>query len=388
LAKRTTLLALLLLAVPAGIHAIDEPRASVPEPRSLAAIPVSLVVDGGSNQVLHANRAELRFVPASVTKVMTTYVAFELIAQGKLKSEQPFAMSPQAFADWHGKGTNLGLNAGDSVPVDALLRAITTVSANDAAVVLAEGAAGSVAGWSALMNAEAKRLGMTNSRFATPNGWPDGGATFVSAADLAKLGEALTTRHPDLYRRYFGQKELTWNGVTQQNRDPTLGVVAGADGIKTGHTNEAGFNFLGSAERGGRRIFVAVAGARSEAERALASREAMEWAFAAFESKPLFGAGAQIGEARVQGGDSRWVGLIAPRGISYVQPTGGGDAAKLRIVYRGPLFAPIAKGQPVAELDVSVPGFAPARVALTAAEAIGEAGPLDRLWNGLMGLVS
>ncbi len=340
--KRIAVPALLLLAAaPAGLAAWEkEFTPNHQPPVSAGAIPVSLVADMGANQLLHARQTDLAFVPASMTKVMTAFVAFELIAAGKLTPEQTFTVSPQAHAAWHGQGTTLWLRPGESVPVDALLRGITTVSANDAAVVLAEGAGGSIAGWAALMNAEAAKLGMTRSHFASPNGWPDGGKTYVSARDLARLAEALITRHPELYRRYFGQKSFAWNGVTQQNRDPTLGVIAGADGIKTGHTNEAGYNFLGSAERGGRRIALVVAGAKTEAERALAARELMEWAFATFDSKPLFAQGALVGSARVQGGDARWVGLRALRPISYVTRKGETAPPKLRIVYRGPWSLP------------------------------------------------
>ena len=323
-----------------------------------------------------------------MTKVMTAYVAFELIAQGKLDPAQSFNVSQETGKAWGGKGSSMNLRGGESVSLDNLLQGITTVSANDASVVLAEGAAGSVAGWTALMNAEAARLGMTSSHFATPNGWPDEGATYVSARDLVRLGDALITRHPALYRRYFGKREFTWNNVTQQNHDPTTGVIPGADGIKTGHTNEAGYNFLGSATRDGRRLLMVIGGAKSEAERMEASRALLEWGFAAWQSRPLFESGALIGEGRVQGGDARYVGLTAQRAIAAILPGSNGKVAGLRIVYQGPLKAPLAKGAQVAELEISVDGLPPSRVPLVTAQAVGEAGPFDRLWNGLMGLLS
>ncbi len=323
-----------------------------------------------------------------MTKAMTAYVAFELIAQGKLDPAQTFIVRPETWAAWHGKGTSMNLRSGESVTLDALLHGITTVSANDAAEVLAEGAAGSVAGWVAQMNAEAVHLHMANSHFATPNGWPDNGATYVSARDLVRLGDAIITRHPDLYHRYFGQKQFTWNGVTQHNHDPTVGVIPGADGIKTGHTNEAGYNFLGSAMRDGRRLIMVIGGARSEEERTAASRALLEWGFTAWRSQPLFARGALVGEAWVQGGDARRVGLLAPRAISTVLPSGTGKLADLSIVYRGPLVAPLAKGAQVAELEIRVDGLPPSRLPLVAADSVGKAGPLDRLWNGLMGLFS
>jgi D-alanyl-D-alanine carboxypeptidase (penicillin-binding protein 5/6) len=238
-----------------------------------------------------------------------------------------------------------------------------------------------------MMNTEAAKLGMTNSHFATPNGWPDDGATYVSARDMVRLGNALITRHGEFYHRYFGQKQFTWNNVTQQNHDPTIGVIPGADGIKTGHTNEAGFNFLGSAERGGRRLLMVVGGAKSEEQRTAASRALLEWGFAAWQSRPLFARGARVGTAMVQGGDARQVDLLAARPIAAVQPSGTGKVAALRIVYRGPLRAPVVKGAEVAELEIQADGMPPSRVPLVTARGIDKAGPLDRLMNGLMGLI-
>ena len=323
-----------------------------------------------------------------MTKVMTVYVAFELIARGKLDPARSFTVRPETAAAWSGKGSSMNLHSGESVPLDALLHGITTVSANDAAVVLAEGAAGSVAGWTALMNGAAAQLHMTNSHFATPNGWPDNGGTYVSARDLVRLGDALITRHPELYHRFFGKREFTWNNVTQQNQDPTSGIIPGADGIKTGHTDEAGYNFLGSAERSGRRLLMVIGGAKSEAERMAASRALLEWGFSAWQSRPLFAPGTLIGEARVQGGDARHVGLVAPRAISAILPRAAGKVTGLRIVYQGPLRAPLAKGAHVAELEIQVEGLPPSRVPLVSAQAVSKAGPLDRLRNGLMSLFS
>ena len=362
--------------------------AAVPSPlQKLAGIPVVLLVDQASGQTLFERQADLGFVPASMTKAMTAYVAFEQVAQGNLRPEQTFAMRPDTWAAWHGKGTSMNLRSGQSVSLDALLHGITTVSANDAAVVLAEGAGGSVPGWSALMNAEAARLGMAGSHFETPNGWPDNAATYVTARDMVRLGDALITRHGDLYHRYFGQKQFTWNNVTQQNHDPTIGVIPGADGIKTGHTNEAGFNVLGSAERGGRRLIMVIGGAKSEEQRTAASRALLEWGFASWQSHPLYAHGARVGDAKVQGGDAQQVGLLAARPIAAVLPGGIGKVIGLRIIYRGPLRAPLARGAEVAELEIRIDGMPPSRVPLITARGIGKAGPLDRLRNGLMGLI-
>jgi D-alanyl-D-alanine carboxypeptidase (penicillin-binding protein 5/6) len=377
-------LAPLLALAPAGAA----PAPGIPQPPDeLAAIPVYLAVDAGSRQVLAAREADSPFLPASVTKTMTAWVAFELMAQGKLRPDQRFTVRPETARTWHGRGTGLQLNSGEQVTVDALLRGITTVSANDAAVVLAEGAAGSLGSWTALMNAEARELGMSRSHFATPNGWPDFGATRVTAADLIRLGEALVERHPALYRRYFGHKSLTWNGITQQNHDPTLGVVAGADGIKTGHTAESGYSFLGTAARAGRRVMIVIGGARSEEQRAQAARALLEWGFAAWDTKPLFASGRRIGTALVQGGNARRVGLVAAHDVALTVPHGSRAEPSLMIRYRGPLRAPFAKGAELARLEVRVPGQPTAQVPLLAENSVAKAGPFDRLLNGVAGLL-
>jgi D-alanyl-D-alanine carboxypeptidase (penicillin-binding protein 5/6) len=351
----------------------------------VAQIPVAMLYDMSSGQTLYARNPDLRFVPASVTKVMTAYTAFGLMAQGKLNPQQDFTIDEATARQWRGQGTSLYLDGGSQVPVDLLLRGITTVSANDAAITLAQGYAGSVPAWAGLMNAQARALGMSNSHFGTPNGWPDGGATFVSARDLVSLGEALVERYPEQYHHYFGQKQLTWNGRTQFNKDPITGVVAGADGIKTGHTAEAGFNFLGSAERGGRRLMMVIAGAKSEEERASASRALLEWGFAAWTARPLFAKGAIVGQARVQEGDARQVQLRTSRTVSATLASGEAGPIALRILYRGPLRAPVAAGSEVAELEVRS-GSGIGHVPLFAAQAVGKAGVFDRLVNGLAGL--
>lgn len=381
--------AMAVLALALTVTAGAAPARDGPEGLSaiVRGIPVYLAVDLGSHQVLAEREADRVFLPASMTKVMTAYVAFELIGRGKLSLEQRFAVRTATAARWATRGTGMRLKADEQVSVDDLLKGITTVSANDASVVLAEGAAGSVAGWTALMNAEARKLGMTRSRFATPNGWPDGGATQVSARDMVTLGTALIERHPELYARYFAKKSLTWNGVTGQNHDPILGVVPGADGIKTGHTREAGYNFLGTAIRGGRRLMIVVGGARSEEQRAAASRALLEWGFRATETIPLFAKGTTVGWAEVQGGAARRVALVAPQGVNLTIAHGDRPRPIATIRYRGPLVAPVAKGTKIAQLEVALAGKVVSRVPLLARSSVDRAGPFDRLVNGVAGLL-
>ena len=361
-------------------------QARIPAPPAeIAPVPVTLLVDAGSHQVLQSRQPDLRFVPASMTKVMTAYVAFEEMSKGRLVPSREFTVAPETARQWSGRGSGLRLSAGTRISVDTLIHAITTVSANDGAVVLAEGHAGSIAGWAALMNAEARRLGMTNSHFGTPNGWPDNGGTYVSARDLVTLGGALIDRHPDRYRTYFGQKRMTWNGVTQQNHDPTVGVVPGADGIKTGFTREAGFNFLGSAVRDGRRLLMVVAGSKSEAQRAAASRALLEWGFSAWRNRTLFAPATRIADARVQDGAAQSVPLISARPVFATVPAISDAKVSLKVIYDGPLVAPIVKGDQVAALEVRVDDLPPVRLPLLAGASVAQANPLQRMLNGLRG---
>ncbi len=384
---RTFLPAVVLLL--AGTSALAVTPAPLPQPPVIAKqAPVAMLVDLGADAILYAEDADLRFVPASMTKVMTAYVAFGLMAQGKLKATDRYTVKETTARQWSGKGTSLFLKPGESVPVDALLHGIATVSANDASVVLAEGFAGDVATWTRLMNAEASRLGMADSHFGTPNGWPDNGSTYVSARDLVRLSGALIERYPEQYRRYFGQKRFTWNGITRESHDPTVGIVPGADGIKTGFTREAGYNFLGSAERDGRRLVMVVAGAKSESQRADISRELLEWGFSAWRRNALFAANTLVGTALVQGGTEHTVGLLAPReiyAVSGAEVSAGLEAGDLLIKYDGPLVAPIVEGAEIATLEIRN-ASGPTYVPLRAARSVPAAGFFHRLLNGLAGL--
>lgn len=380
-------MALPLTAAPARVAdpAVAMADARVP-PASLSPVPIALLLDLGSGRTLYAKDADRRFVPASITKVMTLYVAFELISRGQLSPNATFRMSEDAWKHWHGVGSTMFLDQEHDVTVHDLLMGIANVSANDGCVVLGEGAAGSVSNWVALMNAEARRLGMKDSHFGTPNGWMDDGQTYVSAHDLATLATAMLTRHADLYRQYVGHQTSTWNGITQRNHDPLLGKVEGADGIKTGFTNQAGYGFLGSAIRGGRRLIMVVAGVDRHQDRAKASADLMDWGFAAFDSRPLFAAGATVGTARVQGGAARELPLVAPVDYAASGPKGVREPVSLAVVYDGPLEAPVKKGAVVASLEIRVGGGKPNRVPLVAGADVAKATGLTRLLNGLRGL--
>ncbi|MFM5907190.1 MAG: D-alanyl-D-alanine carboxypeptidase family protein [Novosphingobium sp.] len=365
-----------------------EPVAVVADPARVPAevdnVPIAFLADLGSGQVLYAKEADRRFLPASITKVMTLFTAFELLKDGHLKADQPMMMSVDAYRKWHNVGTSLELDLTKQVTVDTLLLGIANISANDGAVVLAEGAGGSVPNWITLMNANARRLGMANSHFGTTNGWMDDGETYVSARDLVTLATAMVAAHPDLYKRYIGHKSLAWADRVKSNHDPLIGVVKGADGIKTGFTNQAGYGYLGSAERDGRRLVMVVAGASRGKARDAAAQALMEWGFAAFSNRPIFAPGAQVGKARVQGGQAMHVPLVAPRSFGITLPRDSAGEVRLRVVYEGPLPAPIRKGDMIAALEIDAGKGEPHRVPLFAGADVPLADGLARLRNGLL----
>lgn len=388
LRKVLTLAAAPLLALSPLRYADAVNRPAIPAVPRADFAPIALLVDLGSGQELMDRDADRRFVPASITKVMTLFVAFELIDEGKLSPDQIFTIRPETYEEWHNKGSRMFLPRGARVSVDDLLTGIGAVSANDGAIVLAEGQAGSVDQWLREMNVRARGLGMTNSHFGTPNGWMDEGRTYTTARDLVTLARAIITRHPRKYARYIGRKGFAYNGYVQANHDPMIGVVEGADGIKTGFTNEAGYGYLGTAMRGGRRLVMVIAASDSGRDRKLAARQLIEWGFSRFADRPLFSAGTVVGTAQVQNGMQSDVALAAPAGISATFLAGQQAAVKLTIRYEGPLQAPVRKGERIAELEIEVAGRPPSLVPLVTAEAVEKAGLWRRLVNGVTGMFS
>jgi D-alanyl-D-alanine carboxypeptidase (penicillin-binding protein 5/6) len=358
--------------------------------------PIAFMVDLSSGAILFARDADRRIPPASMAKMMTTHVAFDMIARGELDANRMCTVRPETWQRWHGPaaGSTMFLSPGEQVSVRNLLHGIVTLSGNDATVVLAECISGTESAFVALMNRKSQELGLANSNWGNPVGWPDNGVTYTTARDLARLAVSTIRRYPQLYREYYGMREFTWGRtiggnapIVQGNRNPLLGRVAGADGLKTGHTAEAGYGFTGSAEQNGRRLVMVVAGLASFGQRADESVRFMEWGFAAWQSRPLLNQGERIGEAQVQGGDATAVGLVAPRALAVTYPQGLGQNIRARIVYQGPVRAPIAQGQHVADLVVETGEGPPQVTPLVAENEVGEAGFFRRAWRGLLGLV-
>lgn len=373
---------LICAALSVGLASVAKAQGAPP---SESDAPIALLVDISSGQVLHSRNADRRFVPASITKVMTLFHAFELIEEGALDPSQTMVMDAQTWEEWSGEGSTMWIEPDAEVLVEDLLTGIANISANDGSVLLAKGHAGSVEAWTAGMNARARDLVMTSSHFATPNGWPDEGQTFTSASNLVVLAEALLRRHPQKFARYIGKRSFRYNGVEQFNYDPLIGRTPGADGIKTGFTNEAGHSYLGTAQRDGQRLVLVVAGAPSLGARARAARAYVEWGFDAFDRRRLYRSGEIIGEAQVQGGNLRTVPLRTDRPVFVNVPKGRVSDLQFSIAYDGPVRAPFEEGEPVATLVIDVPDMEPARVPLLAAQTVHEAGFFDRIVNAFAG---
>jgi len=376
------------------IGAAAVPVAAAAPPFDTAAR-VAYMVDLSSGATLYAKGADLRIPPASMAKMMTAHIAFNMIKKGDLKLEQKCQVRPETWRQWHGPeaGSTMFLSPGEQVSVRNLLHGIVTLSGNDASVVLAECVSGTEPAFAVLMNQEAQRLGMANSHFGNSNGWPDAGVTYTTARDLAALARATIESTPNFYKEFYTQQEFTWgrtlgagNPITQGNRNPLLGRVAGADGLKTGHTDEAGYGFTGSAEQQGRRLIMVVAGLGSFNQRIEESVKFMTWGFRAWTSRPLFARGRKIAEARVQLGDADAVGLVAPRDLAVTLPAGASGPVRVKIVYQGPVMAPIKAGQHIADLVVSTPDTPPQSMALVAEKDVGKAGFFGRIWAGLASL--
>lgn len=377
-------------AVATLLFAFSPLAASAPSYDSVAK--VAYMQDLSSGAILYDKGGETRMPPASMAKMMTVHLAFRLIQQGQLKLSTKFTVKPETWAKWHGPqaGSTMFLSPGEQVSVENLLHGIVTLSGNDACVVLAEGIAGTEQAFTDMMNAEAVRLGMKDSHFGTSNGWPDEGRTYVTARDLVTLAKATIEQTPDLYQRFYTTRSFTWgrtmggDAIKQDNRNPILGRIDGADGLKTGHTEEAGYGFTGSAIQNGRRLVMVVAGLDSFNGRIEESVRFMDWGFKAWRSLPLFRKGATVEIAEVQQGWAGTVPLVAPRDLAVtLLRTSVSGGVSVKVVYDGPIKAPIAKGQEIAHLVVSTRDAGEQVMPLVAGEDVSDAGFFGRFWNGL-----
>lgn len=335
------------------------------------------VYDITTDTVLLEKQADVPLPPASMSKLMTLFMLFEALRDGRVTMETEFGVSDRAAAMG---GSTMYLDQRDRPNVEQLVQGIIVQSGNDATVVVAEGLAGTEDAFARLMNDRAAALGLEQSTFTNASGWPNPNHR-MSAEDLGKLATLLITEFPEYYG-YFAQKEYEFDGRAPQNRfnrNPLLELGIGADGLKTGHTQEAGYGIVGSAEQAGRRIVFVLTGLQSEQARAEESERIVSWAFRQFVEKTVAEKGRHFGDVPVWLGDRQNVGLIAGDDLSILLPATQGDELDAQIVYRGPVEAPIEDGEQVAELVIPRNGLPEARLPLVADRAVAEGGFIPRV---------
>jgi D-alanyl-D-alanine carboxypeptidase (penicillin-binding protein 5/6) len=309
-----------------------------------------------------------------MSKLMTLYMLFEAIRDGRVTKETDFLVSPHAQSM---EGSRMFVEAGTTVKVGDLIHGIIVQSGNDACVVVAEGLAGSEPVFAEQMTKRAQELGMTGSTFANASGLPDPGQ-MMSPEDLVTLARHLIHDFPDEYP-YFSETEYTWNGIKQANRNPLLKLGLGVDGLKTGHTAEAGYGLVGSAVQNGQRMVFMVGGLDGDAERSAETQAIVKWAFGAFDTVRFYDAGAEVAQADVWLGANPTVALVAPKNLQMLVPREERSGMKARIVYKAPIEAPIAQGQTLGALEVTVPGHEPIAFDLVAAADVPRGGLMTRI---------
>lgn len=337
------------------------------------------VVDVTTGTILLAKDADLALPPASMSKLMTLYMAFEAVRDGRLRLDERLPVSSHAMS--YG-GSTMFLNTRDRVRVEDLIRGIIVVSGNDACAVIAEALSpdGTEAGFARLMTQRAQQLGMTNSTFQNSNGWPAAGHR-MSMRDLGLLATRLITEFPEFYPM-FAEREFKFDGrasANTLNRNPILGIVPGADGMKTGHTQEAGYGLVGSAKQGTRRVVFVITGLDSAQARSEESQAIVNWAFRQFAERTLAAPGQMITQADVWMGAEPRVGLVAEGALNVLLPVLGGDAVEAEVVYTGPIRAPVQKGQKLAELILTPEGLPETRVPLVADRDVPRGGFVARV---------
>lgn len=331
----------------------------------------AFMIDADTGTVLFSKDPDTLFPPASLAKLMTMEVVFNAIKSGRLTVEDEFFVSENA---WRTGGapsrtSTMFAELGSSIRLEDLIQGVIVQSANDGCIVIAEGMAGSEQNFAQLMTERARALGMSRSVFQNSTGLPAEGQ-FVTARELVQLASHLWREYPDFYR-YYSQTEFTWNRILQRNRNPLLGMNVGADGLKTGYTQESGYAIVGSAARDGRRVFFALSGMESENQRAEEARRMLDWGMRAFEKIEIFAAGETVGEAKTFGGEKGSVSLRANGPVSILVPITNRDRMIARIAYQGPVIAPVEEGTPVGALRVWIGDTMSQETPLYAAEDVG-----------------
>ncbi len=385
------LAAALLLA--AGIGFVMAPAraapagAAKPEGGFQTSVPAAILLDPDSDSILYEKNSEQLVEPASLAKLMTLEYLFNEIKQGRVKPDDTYTISENAWrrggAPSHGSTMFAAIHS--KIKVSDLIQGIIVDSANDACIAVAEALAGNETAFGQLLTKRAREIGLQNSTFTNATGFSDPNLR-VTAREMAELARHIIKTYPDLYP-LFALRDFAWDNIHQQNRNPLLGMGIGADGLKTGETKEAGFNLVGSAVSDNFRLIVVVTGAKSDKERADEARKLLDLGFHGFKSRVLFAEGQTVGEAKVFGGDSSYVPLVGPGLIKVMLPRDSEERLNARIVYTGPVPAPVAKGQTIGELKVWRGDDLALDVPLQAADDVGKGSMTQRAMDGATELI-
>jgi D-alanyl-D-alanine carboxypeptidase (penicillin-binding protein 5/6) len=349
--------------------------------------PTAILIEASSGSVLFEKNADELRAPSSMMKLMTAEVVFHAIQQGDVKLTDQYVVSENAWRKGGAPagGSTMFAAIHSRIPVDDLLHGAIIQSGNDACMVLAEGMAGNEKAFAEMMTKRARELGLTQSTFANSNGLPDPGNK-MTVRELAKLARYVIQTYPEFYK-LFGEREFTWNKIRQQNRNPLLTALDGADGLKTGYTKEGGYGMIGSAVQNGLRLIVVVNGLDDPDDRASEAKKILEWGFRNFESRTLFNAEQQIGYAKVFGGASRSLKLASKEPVKVMVQKNGADKLIARVVYQGPVRAPIEAGQQVGVIKVWRGANIAVETPVYAAESIATGSTMRRAIDGASELV-
>ena len=334
----------------------------------------ALVVDYNTGTVLLSKNAGQALPPASMSKLMTLNLIFEALDDGRLTLEDTFRVSANAAQKG---GSKMFVREGSRVRIEDLIRGVIVQSGNDACIVLAEGLAGTEEAFAKRMTERAGDLGMTQSKFVNATGWPDPGQ-LMSAEDLVFLAARLIEEFPQYYG-YFAEDSFTWENITQNNRNPLLGLGIGADGLKTGHTEEAGYGLVGSAVNNGRRIIFMIGGLDSALARSTEAERIARLAFREFQMKTLFESGQVVEQVDVWLGAESTVDIAFETDVDLLLPLGRLDKIEVHYSYTSPVQAPVFAGQTLGELVVTVPDYAPMTFPLTAVNSVDSGGFVVRV---------
>ena len=350
--------------------------------------PTAILIEGSSGSVLFEKNADELRAPSSMMKLMTAEVVFNAVKKGEVKLTDEYRISENAWRRGGAPsgGSTMFAAINSKVSVDDLLHGAIIQSGNDSCIALAEGMAGNERIFATdFMTKRARELGLTKSTFGNSNGLPDP-ANRMTVRELSKLARHIILTYPDMYK-LFSEKEFTWNKIRQQNRNPLLNSLTGADGLKTGFTKEGGYGMVGSAVQNDTRLIVVVNGLDDPDDRAQEAKKMLEWGFRNFEARTLFAANQQVGFAKVFGGESRSVKLSSREPIKVMVPKNGSEKLIARVVYSGPVRAPITEGQPVGVVRVWRGANVAMETPVYAGESVGAGSTMRRAIDGASELV-